>query len=255
MTEDQRKYAELAKAGALGDILTWLTHEARRKRVQSYCGVDDGFLAWGRKIIPTDQNRLQVKAEYRCTDFGTDNMAGMLEWVGRQVSARYRDPAFNGVHLLIGDVSAPRGGCMAGKGGRRGHRSHTSGEDADMGYLNARARISSPNTFSRVFDPQDNWWLVKKIFQNPFACVKVIFLDRRHINSLRKVAGSDPDWKTYGRYIRHIPGHRNHMHVRIGEGPGLPGCVQSQDEPVQIDDEDSDSVEETEAGPERWTAE
>ena len=50
------------------------------------------------------------------------------------------------------------------------------------------------------------------------------FLDKKNIRKLGKVVRGDEDWDRYKRFIRHIPGHKNHIHVRIGNGPGQPGC-------------------------------
>ena len=47
-------------------------------------------------------------------------------------------------------------------------------------------------------------------------------LDKKLIRKLGKAAHGDEDWNKYWRYIRHVPSHRNHMHVRIGDGPGQP---------------------------------
>jgi murein endopeptidase len=165
-------------------------------------------------------------------------MVGMLEWVGRQVAATY--PEDPGIHLNVGDISAPRGGCLSGRGGRRGHKSHTSGQDADVGFLVARPGHASPDMFVREFDAKTNWWLFKRVFHNPYACVKVIFLDRRLIAKLGKAVKDDPEWATLRRYIKHVPGHRNHFHVRVGTTPGQPGCpvdpTPDEDEDISAED-------------------
>jgi murein endopeptidase len=178
-------------------------------------------------------------------------MAGMLEWTGRQIAQKYSSSEYKDLHLLLGDISAPRGGCLSGRGGRRGHKSHTTGQDVDVGYLTPRENQASPEGFHRGFDAKTNWWLIKELFKNPYACVKVIFLDRRNIKALSKVAWGDPDWKTFGRYIRHVPGHRDHMHVRIGDGPGKPGCAANTDQEI----EDQLDGEEEEASVQRKTLE
>jgi murein endopeptidase len=65
---------------------------------------------------------------------------------------------------------------------------------------------------------------VKQIFHNPYACIKVIFFDRKQTNKLARAAIGDPEWSKLRRFIQHVPGHRDHFHVRIGDGPGEPGC-------------------------------
>ena len=79
--------------------------------------------------------------------------------------------------------------------------------------------------FSRDFEPKTAWWQLKKIFSNPYACVKVVFLDRRLIRKLDKEAANDSDWQRWRKFVRHQPGHRNHFHVRVGDFPGEPGCT------------------------------
>jgi murein endopeptidase len=191
-----------------------------------------------------------VRAPARCTHYGTDPMVGMLEWVGRQVDRKYEgEEQFSKLRLLIGDISAPRGGCLLGRGGRLGHASHTSGQDADIGFLTPIADRASPEHFHKDFDVKANWYLIKQIFQNPFACVKVIFLDKRLIRKLAKSVGREPEWAHYGRFLRHVRGHNNHMHVRVGGGPGIPGCVlgahpelEEGDEPQSDSESDAEGL-------------
>jgi murein endopeptidase len=79
----------------------------------------------------------------------------------------------------------------------------------------------------------------------------VIFLDRRHIRKLAKVAAHDEEWRLYGRFLRHQKGHRNHMHVRIGSHPGAPGCSPGANPEMEeeADVEDFDEVTEQMAHP------
>jgi murein endopeptidase len=168
-------------------------------------------------------------------------MVGLLEWTGRQVGKQYSDPSYSGVRLVVGDISAPRGGCLAGRSGPRGHASHTTGQDADISFLVAHAGRNSPVPFHTEFDAKTNWWLIKQIFKNPYACVKVIFLDKKLIRKLGKFARNDADWTQYGRFIRHMPAHQNHFHVRIGAGPGQAGCFPGAN--PEDESEESDGIE------------
>ncbi|OFZ82978.1 MAG: hypothetical protein A2583_13135 [Bdellovibrionales bacterium RIFOXYD1_FULL_53_11] len=222
MTEDQHFYRDVLLADSNIDVLQLVESDLGIKGRQSYCSVNNGFLAWGRQLIPNSRNRIHLKSPDRCVDFGTDRMIGMIEWVGRRVAERYYAPEFEKVRLVVGDISAPRGGCLAGRSGRRGHASHTSGLDVDFGFLVEKK--PAPNTFTREFDAKANWWLLKQLFQNPYACIKVVFLDRRLIRKLAKAAKDDPMWPVLRRFIRHVKFHRNHHHVRIGPHAGPPGC-------------------------------
>lgn len=224
VSQEQSKYAQSASEGKLGDILNLLTREIGTRGDQAYCTVNNGFLVHGRPIVPTPRNRIIIRSPERCLNFGTDAMAAMMEWVGREVGKAFSSAYYAGVKLVLGDVSGPKGGSLIGRSGRRGHASHTTGQDADIGFLSVKRGKDSPVQFVRDFDPANNWWLIKKVFKNPFACTKVIFLDRKHIKALARYAKNDEDWSRYQRFIRHMPGHKNHFHVRVGPGPGQPGC-------------------------------
>lgn len=243
-TAEQIAYAAEAAKGRLPDVLESIRHATGRMGEQSFCTVNNGFLARGRELIPSPLNRIVLRSPTRCLNFGTDGMVGLIEWTGRQIAQEYKDPEFAGVHLLVGDIAAPRGGCLWGRGGRRGHASHTTGLDADLGFLTVGAKKESPRSFHRQFDAKANWWMLKKFFSNPFACVKVVFLDRRHIQKLERVARGEPEWDAYRRFIRHVPAHRNHFHIRIGDWPGPAGCV--PDAQPELEDEavsDSETAE------------
>jgi len=99
-----------------------------------------------------------------------------------------------------------------------------NGQDADLGFLKVEPNREGAGRFSREFRVAENWWLLKKIFSNPIACVKVVFLDRRHIRKLKKFAGSDPMWSRLSPFIRHVRRHHDHFHIRVGDKSGAPGC-------------------------------
>jgi murein endopeptidase len=246
MTQQQREYGQAAASGKLGDILHLLTQEMGRKGDQAYCTTGTGFLAFGRQVIPSLQNRIVVQSPEKCLNFGTDPMAGMLEWLGRNISERYSSSNDSGVHLILGDISAPRGGCVSNPSGKRRHASHTAGQDADVGFLTVHPGQVSPTRFHNRFDIKTNWWFLKKVFQNPFACIKVIFLDQRHIRALARAVRGEREWTTYHRFIRHMPGHKNHFHIRVGNGPGLPGCTPNARPELEFE-EDSDPADSAEA--------
>lgn len=237
MTPEQSEYISHVNKGKI-DVLTDIQDVARMD--QAFCSVNDGFLAHGRAIVPTANNRLELFFPGRCTNFGTDLMVALLEWTGREVGKQYSLLAYSGVRLLIADVAAPRGGCIWGLSGSTAHLSHTTGQDADIGFLTITKFKNSPVNLSRQFDAKVNWWLIKKIFHNPYVCVKNLFLDQVHIHSLAHLAKKtkDPEWKALSPYIKHVLGHHNHFHVRIGSGPGKPGCFIQNSEEHDLDLED-----------------
>lgn len=242
VTAQQKEYISKAETGQSGDVLDMIAKELGH-RDQAYCTANNGFLAYGRPLVPSDKNRIQFRDSSRCTQFGTDSMIGMVEWLGRQIAKEYPAPDYARTRLLVGDISAPRGGCLTGSSGYIGHLSHTNGEDADIGLLNVRKGGPSPAAFSNDLDPKTNWWMIKQVLKNPYACVKVIFIDKRHIKKISKIAYNDPDWPQYRRYLRHQKGHRNHMHVRVGDHPGPPGCYPGANPELEEDIIDSDTDE------------
>lgn len=226
MTPAQVSYSERIKHSREVDALTLISNSSHSDE-QAFLSVNDGFLVEGRRVIPTPYNHLALRFPTRCTNFGTDPMAGMLEWLGHEIGRAFPGKKFSGVKLVIGDVAAPRGGCLWGHNQRVCHKSHKNGLDADVGYLLVRPGQSSPIEFHQIFDAKLNYWFLKKVFHNPYACIKFIFLDRRNIQKLAHVAGNDPEWKVMRRFIQHAAGHHNHFHIRIGNAAGAPGCVKS----------------------------
>jgi murein endopeptidase len=243
MTPLQKEYVQSISDGKNKDVLELLIQEIGRRGEQSHCSTMNGFLSYGRPVVPSILNRIHVQSPEKCFNFGTDAMAAMLEWLGREVSTTYSSPNHSEVRLILGDISAPRGGCLANPSGRRRHASHTTGQDADVGFLTVHSNRPSPIRFHRNFDLKTNWWFLKKIFKNPFACIKVVFLDRKHISMLSKFAHSDADWKLYSRFIRHMPGHKNHLHIRIGNGPGQAGCSPDARPELEFEDDDMEANE------------
>ena len=217
VTAEQVSYAAAVRDNKV-DVLAQITAELGRKAAQAQCSPNNGFLVHGRPLVPTLQNKVRLRAPDRCTEYGTDSMIGMIDWLGHQVAKRYPGKEYEGTKLVVGDIASPRGGCT-------GHASHRSGQDVDLGFLTAEADEDSPSNFHRDYDAKTNWWFLKQVLKNPFACVKVIFLDRKLIRKLDRAAQGDEDWQLYRRFIRHMPAHKNHHHVRIGAFPGQPGCV------------------------------
>jgi murein endopeptidase len=238
MTASQAAYIEKVQTGKIPNVLEFLDRQLRLKRPQSYCSVNDGFLAWGRPLVPTEKNRIRFSNPKRCVNFGSDELVAMLEWLGQKVGDKFSSPEYSETHLLLGDLSAPRGGCISGRGGRRGHSSHTSGLDVDIGFLTVISKGGrAPAHFHRTFDANANWWLLKQMFQNPYACVQQVFLDRKHIDKLRKIAKNEPQWQTISKHLKHVKGHRDHFHIRIASGSKLTAaCPTTLDEDYETEE-------------------
>ncbi len=219
MTEGQRDFVSAIDSGRARNW--WEKRGASSS--QAFCSVSAGFLVNGRPLVGTHDNRILIRNPMRCTNFGTDGLVAALEWLGREVAHEYSSPAKAGVHLNVADLSAPRGGCIWGRRGR-GHASHTTGQDVDIGFLNTRVGSVAENAFTTHFDPEANWWLIKKLFSNPHVCVKSVFLDKRLIRKLARSALGDEYWSKVAHRIQHVKGHRSHLHIRVGHQPGEPGC-------------------------------
>ena len=242
VTAEQREYVDAVNSGKVGDLMTFLNAQMQHRPIQSFCNVNNGFLVRGRTIIPTTENIIKIRSPQRCTNYGSEAMVAMLEFLGRQIKKEF-SPEYPRIHFLIGDVAAPRGGCLASMGGRRGHKSHSTGVDADVGFVTPIKNGSSPDTLHKNFLPKPNWWFIKQLFHNPYACIKVVFLDHRDIAKLAKIGGGDPEWPTIRKFIRHVRGHNNHFHVRIGDGPGPAGCTANAnpDEELRMEYEGGDN--------------
>jgi murein endopeptidase len=245
MTDAQKDYTASVKEGKI-DALENIAKSMGSKGGQSFCGPSNGFLVEGRPLVPTAANRISIRNEARCSNFGTDPLVGAMEWMGREIKHEFHEPEFDQSRLIIGDIAAPRGGCISGRAGRRAHKSHTGGVDIDVAYFNPRAGHAPEEHFTKTFYVASNWWMLKKLFKNPFACVKIVFVDKEHIRALDRYASSDPEWSKLKKYVRHVRGHRDHFHFRMGSGPGIPGCA--SDPNLEEDEDAGDESESVLAG-------
>ena len=165
----------------------------------------------------------QVMRPSRNRYYGHPLLVRFVERLGRQTAA-------NGSRLLIGDLGQPRGGPMP-----NGHRSHQSGLDVDVWFLQQpRDRLLTRTDAERIDMPSmirpaegalnDSRWSpryrdalrraalapeVERIFVNPI--IKQALCDRETDRSwLEKVR---PWW-----------GHDAHFHVRLVCPPGDDQC-------------------------------
>lgn len=125
--------------------------------------------------------------------------------------------------IAIGEISAQRGGALYG------HKSHRGGVDADIGIFHSGGKMPQ-NQFDDPggeFDVEANWTFISAMLDT--GRVDMILLDHGHIARLRAYtlrAGlltdeeadelfvGDDAWGSSG-VIRHAPGHRDHLHVRV----------------------------------------
>ena len=136
--------------------------------------------------------------------------------------------------FIVGDISAQRGGYFDG------HRSHRGGVDADLGIY-AKGGKQSPRGFQDLspseLDAHATWLFIRTLLDT--GNVERIYLDQSLINALRKHVreveglsaeevdrifpppGTARTWAMAG-IVQHVPGHRNHIHVRVFCDGGLP---------------------------------
>jgi penicillin-insensitive murein endopeptidase len=122
--------------------------------------------------------------------------------------------------IVVGDISDEDGGRL------KRHQSHQGGRDVDLGlfYKTGKGQQFVAGTAANV-DPAKNWALVRALV----TCtdVETILLDTRIQRLLYKYAqgiGEDQAWLnrvfqfargSSAAIVKHVPGHRNHYHVRF----------------------------------------
>ncbi|KAB2934424.1 MAG: penicillin-insensitive murein endopeptidase [Candidatus Contendobacter sp.] len=177
----------------------------------------------GAVALPLVGDGYQVMRPSRNRYYGHPALAAFVERLGRRTAA-------NGDRLLIGDLGQPRGGPMP-----NGHRSHQSGLDVDVWFLQQpRDRLLSRADVERIDMPSmirpaegtlnDSRWSlryrdtlrqaalapeVERIFVNPIIKQSLCYseADRRWLEKVR------PWW-----------GHDAHFHVRLACPPGDDLC-------------------------------
>lgn len=177
----------------------------------------------GAVALPLAGNGYQVMRSSRNRYYGHPLLVRFLERLGWQMAAR-------GSRLLIGDLAQPRGGPMPG-----GHRSHQSGLDVDIWFLQQpRDRVLNRSETEQLSAPSmvraaqgalnDSRWSpryrdalklaaqspeVERIFVNPIIKQALCFseTDRGWLDKIR------PWW-----------GHDDHLHIRLVCPPDSGQC-------------------------------
>ena len=152
-------------------------------------------------------------------NFTTPEVVGALLDAAERFKERYPDSC----DIVLGDFSGKGGGRL------KGHRSHQNGRDVDIGLCaidNAQLEGLVPLNTGRL-DLAKTWYMIQSLVST--QSVQCIFLDRSIQARLYRQAlceGANPDdlskiFANAGRgggpdsLIQHVPGHRNHMHVRF----------------------------------------
>lgn len=244
-TESQKAIEARLKNRELPNALDYYQMIRNKSGVQTACSGRDGFLSQGLPLLPSPDNRISLRNEGRCTYFGTDSTVMALEWMGQQINKEYFEPEFKSVRLTVADISAPQGSCISGRRGREGHVSHRRGEDVDARFFNVIPNHSNDGHFTKEFLVASNWYFLKTLVKNPYACVRSVFLDQKHIRLLEKYQkqAPDSDWKKIEGILASVKGHKNHFHIRFGSHPGIPGCGEPKDTDEQLSEESAEGLD------------
>ena len=131
--------------------------------------------------------------------------------------------------LIIGDLSAPRGGPY----GKSNHASHMIGLDVDIpfGFAPDLPRtLTTPQSFylvrnGRLTDSFDAERIKLIYLAAQDERVERIFVAPRIKEGMCKLYAHDPTNDKWLRRLRPWFGHREHMHVRLSCPPDSPYCV------------------------------
>jgi penicillin-insensitive murein DD-endopeptidase len=196
-----------------------------------------GLLA-GATRLPKDGKHYRFYHD-RSRRYGMPELNGMLDRASTKVAE-----SFPGSVLMIGDLSAKRGGSITG------HRSHRSGRDVDLAFyvtdVGRSAQAGLPLVhFDRFgvavrdgkttcFDIERNWGLVEAMLSDEEARVQWIFVSNGLKAMLLEWAlntGVDLSIIERAASVLHQPGdsapHDDHFHVRLFCPNGVSGayCV------------------------------
>lgn len=168
---------------------------------------------------------LTVRKKSRNAAYGHPALLLMLKRTAMEI-ARVNP----GAKMLVGDLSSKQGGPL------KGHASHQSGRDADIGfYVRKNGERANATRFMRfrangkardgsgyTFDDRMNWLLVRMWLQDRRAGISHVFISRGLRRRLLNYAQSVPSERKYVKRAaellqqpRFSSPHDDHFHVRI----------------------------------------
>lgn len=180
-----------------------------------------GVLRNGRQLQARPYLRIKTGSQERVWGHGI-----LLQLVSR--GARAAAAAVPGSVLLVGDLSAARGGPLPG------HASHQSGRDADVAFLVSDAR-GLPVTLSEFepfgsngqslvdpdhfFDTYRNWLMLREWLGDLRIVVTHVFVSPELRELLLAYGRASPEFARLvplaALVFRAHPNHADHFHVRI----------------------------------------
>ncbi len=196
-----------------------------------------GALRGGRLLRESEHVRYLPRHARTGNFWGIDSLVELLERSAAAVGSRWP-----GSRMTVGELSARHGGDL------RGHRSHHSGRDADIGFyvrhddggygrlaqfvgFGRRAPLDSGVTVR--FDDARNWALVEALMRDPRARVQYIFASndiRARLLSYGRQRGASDHFLSSIAAVMLEPAraetHDDHFHVRIYCPPSQRGRCQ-----------------------------
>ena len=177
----------------------------------------------GAGALPLMGDGYQVMRPGRNRYYGHPALLAFVQWLGRQTAAQ-------GGRLLIGDLSQPRGGPMP-----NGHRSHQSGLDVDVWFLQQpRDRLLSPADTESIEMPsmiraEDGVLNGARWSPRYRDALKRAALapgvERIFVNAVIKQALCDSEMdRSWLEKVRPWWGHDAHFHVRLVCPPDSGQC-------------------------------
>jgi hypothetical protein len=189
------------------------------RRAQSVGPPNDGTLQAGVALPTSGDGFLRRVRPKRDRFYGTDETIAQIVYAGARLAA-----AFPGTQpMLVGDISRANGGKI------RPHRSHQTGRDADIAYLevgNPTRTAFRRSLAPREIDFEKTWFLMETFLLT--GRVEFIFVDRSLMAGL-KAQATLSGWGAVelerlflgegnarnAPPIRHSPGHDAHFHIRF----------------------------------------
>ncbi len=200
-----------------------LVKEAANYPPEAVGSYSRGCLAGGQPL-PTDGPGWQIMRLSRNRNWGHPVLIAFLEHFAKDVTEKDGWPG-----LLIGDLAMPRGGPMPSD-----HASHQTGLDVDIWYkpmpsskltlaerdlLPLQSFLKDPahvnpevwtSGYEKVFRRVASYPEVARVFVNPVIKKWLCETAKENREFLHKIIA--------------IPGHHDHMHVRLMCPPGSPSC-------------------------------
>ena len=173
-----------------------------------------------RHAVPLMDGAGRIVSAKRWKTWGTRATVRQLDDVLHQWAQKYPDAP----PVLVGNLSSRNGGKLSP------HKSHQSGRDVDLSYVldwNGQTSVSWQQATASNLDAGRTWALLKLLVKS--ADIEVIFADRavqRLLLEYAKKKGlvrrSRLGWwleiaatEKRSSLVRHVPGHRDHFHVRF----------------------------------------